>query len=186
MVHLIPLQNILRHIDNICLSIFLFNPICAPSDSSMSQFNEQLIDHDPNTGAQLQPVVFTSPCKYLMMACSTQLSFDQLFPNPCTGLADICARVGRFVLGWEDFCSDGKICARMGRFVLRWEDLCSDGKIFAGREDLCSDGKICAGMGRFLLGREDLWSDGKIWARMGRFVFGWKGRLCSQLCLQAP
>ena len=40
----------------------------------------------------------------------------------------IGARMGRFVLGWEDLCSDGKICAQMGRFVLRWENLCSDGK----------------------------------------------------------
>ena len=52
------------------------------------------------------------------------------------------------MLGWEDFCSDGKIFDRMGRFGLGREDLCSDGKIFArtkrsliGWEDLCLDGK---------------------------------------------
>ena len=85
---------------------------------------------------RLQPV-FTSSCKYLTMACSTQLSFDRLFPNPCTGLADICARMARFVLGWEVFCSDGKIFDRMGRFGLGWEDLCLDGKDVFVRSSAC-------------------------------------------------
>ena len=73
--------------------------------------------------------------------------------------------MGRFLLGWEDLCSNGKICAPMGRFVLKWEDL-------------CSNGKICARMGRFVLGWEDFCSDGKIFDRMGRFGLGWE-----DLCL---